>query len=149
MLSDLDLAIYKTVHDFRGGAKALSAHLSVRPGTLQNKADPACETHHLSVSEALAIMLVSGDYRILHALARETQHACIRLSDLSGVTDVDLLSSYATMNKELGDVAAELVEAFADGVIDRAEYRSIREEMFEAINAQLELLKRLEVLAND
>ena len=149
MLSELDMAVYNTVHDFPGGARALATYLSVRPGTLSNKADPACDTHHLNVSEALAIMLVADDYRILHALAVETHHGLIQLSDLTGTSDMELLDAYTRMNKELGDVAAAMGRAFADRILTRTEYGGIRREIFQAINAQLELLRRLEAVIDD
>ena len=149
MLSELDMAVYRTVHDFPGGAKALATYLSVRPGTLSNKADPACDTHHLNLSEALAIMLVSKDFRILRALALETNHGVIQLANLTGVSDMELLDAYTKMNQELGDVAGAMGRAFADRRLTHAEFNEISREMFEAINATLELRRRLEAVIDD
>lgn len=146
MIAELDVAVYNTVHDFEGGPKALANYLSVRPGTLSNKADPACDTHHLNINEALAIMLVSKDFRVLHALAFETNHAVIELTDLSGTSDMALLDAYTNMNRELGDVACAISEGLDDQRLTPAEYKRIHREMYEAFNAQIELLRRLEAL---
>lgn len=149
MLSELDMAVYRTVHDFPGGAKALATYLSVRPGTLSNKADPACDTHHLNLSEALAIMKVSENYRILRALGVETNHGVVQLLNLTGVSDLELLDAYTRMNKELGDVAGAMNRAFEDRKLTRVEFNEITREIFEAINAQLELRRRLEAVIDE
>ena len=149
MLSELDMAVYATVHDFPGGPKALSAYLSVRPGTLSNKADPACDTHHLNINEALAIMLVSRNFRILHALAVETRHGIVQLMDLSGTSDMELLDSYTRMNKKLGDVADAMSRAFEDRRLTRPEFGEIRREIYQVINASLELMRRLEAVIDE
>jgi len=119
------MAVYRTVHDFPGGAKALATYLSVRPGTLSNKADPACDTHHLNLSEALAIMKVSENYRILRALGVETNHGVVQLLNLTGVSDLELLDAYTRMNKELGDVAGAMNRAFEDRKLTRVEFNEI------------------------
>ncbi len=149
MISDLDLAVYNSIHDFKGGAKALATHLSVKPGTLSNKADPSIDTHHLNVSEALAIMLASEDYRILYALAGALHHSCIPLPDYSLVSDVELLNAYTHFHAEVGQTALAINDALKDGRILRAEYRRIRREGLEDIQAFFELLQRLEALIDD
>ena len=149
MLSELDMAVYRTVHDFPGGAKALATYLSVRPGTLSNKADPACDTHHLNLSEALAIMLVSKDFRILHALGMSTNHGLVQLIDMSGTSDMELLDAYSKMNKQQGDMAGAINAAFADRRLTLAEFQGIRHEGYQVINALLELLRRLEAVIDD
>lgn len=146
MMSDLERAAYDTVHEYPGGAPRLAQFLGVRPGTLNNKVDPGCETHHLSVDEALALMLISGDYRILEALSRSTNHLCIRLEHLASVSDLDLLTAYTQLHERLGKVAGAIREAFADGRFERAEYQDIRRLSFDSMNAQFELLRRLERL---
>jgi hypothetical protein len=152
--SDLDLAIYHTVHDYRApdgtrGPRALAPRLGVKPGTLSNKADPACDTHHLNVSEAAAVMLASGDCRILHSLAHLVHHIAIPLGDFSRVADLEVLNAYTELHREIGETAAAINEALRDGKITRPEYEMVRRELYEDARAGFELLTRLEALIDE
>jgi hypothetical protein len=55
LVSPLDEAQYRVVHDFKGGVVALAPLVRMNPGTLSNKVNPSVETHHLTVDEAVAL----------------------------------------------------------------------------------------------
>jgi len=148
--SQLDEARYRVVHEFPGGAVRLAPLVGMRPGTLSNKVNPEVETHHLSVDEAIAIQHAARRADILLAEAALLGHACIPVDEgYQGVCDAELIHYYASMNSELGDVASEIDRALADGRFTRGEFEAVRREMYEAINAQMELLRRLEGLVDD
>ncbi len=149
-MDDLDLAIYQTAHDYPGGVPALAKRLGgCNAGTLQNKVDPAMQGHRLNIYEARAIMLATGDHRILKALADDLGYVLIPVGDRQGTSDVDLLTAYAQLDKERGDVGQRLREALEDGRLTYEEVRRVRREAREEIEALQELLARLEAIAED
>jgi len=153
MISNVDLAIYNTVHNFRRGdyrgATGLAELLGKNPGTFANKANPAMPSHHFTAPELIAIMNQAGEYRILQAIAHACHHSCINLGDFSDVSDMALLDAYAAMHKEIGETAGVIREAIADGKITRDEFNEIDREFMEDIRAMLELRARLQTLAVD
>ena len=60
-----------------------------RPTTLNNKFNPACEDHHLTLSEAMAVTELTGDNAILQAWALARGHTLVALPD-STVTEEEL-----------------------------------------------------------
>ncbi|RZZ90624.1 phage regulatory CII family protein [Pseudoxanthomonas winnipegensis] len=84
-------AAYKTVHEYQGGSVALATRMvrtdeqgnerAMSDAVLRNKVNPNNSTHHLTLEEASEIMGLTGNYRILHALA--AQHGfTLQRSDL-------------------------------------------------------------------
>lgn len=62
-------AAHKTVHAYPGGSESLAPRIAMSAAVLRNKVNPNNSTHHLTLVEASEVMGVTGDYRILHALA--------------------------------------------------------------------------------
>ena len=153
MISNVELAIYNTVHDFRRGecrgAAGLAELLGRNPGTFANKANPAMLNHHFTGPELIAIMNQAQDYRILHAVAHACHHSCIDLGDFCHLSDMALLDAYAHMHSEIGETAGAIRAAIADGEITRQEFNEIDREFMEDIRAMLELRARLQTLAVD
>ena len=149
MSNDLDWAIYHTVHDFKGGARALAAHVAVRAGTLNNKADPACDNHNLTYQEGIAIQLASQDFSIISTEAAILGGTFVHLGSLAFVSDMALLDAWARWHEETGQTAAEVRKALDDGKITRDEFRRIRKEVREDIQREMEFLRRLESLVVD
>lgn len=148
--SQLDEARYRIVHEYPGGAVRLAPLVGMRPGTLSNKVNPEVETHHLSVDEAVAIQHAARRADILLAEAALLGYACTPVDKQpGGGSDVDLLLQYAVINSELGDVAQAMIDALADGRFERHEFETVRREIYEAINAQVELMHRLEAVIDE
>jgi len=153
-MDNIDGAVYALVHQFPGGAPALSAALysqygyRVAPGTLMNKANPDQE-HQLTVREALLIQSIQHKYHLLFAEAHRLNHAAIPLGDFSATSDVELLDTYTRLHKELGALAAAIHEALADGRITGVEFMRIRRKNSDMIRAALEMEQRFEALAED
>lgn len=71
-------AAYHTAHGYPGGIAALAARMGVSVNTLTHKANPNNDTHHLRPDELLAMQYLSGDVRILHAMAAQLGYTCTR-----------------------------------------------------------------------
>lgn len=147
--SNLELAKYDLVHQFRGGAVALAARAGMNAGTLSNKVNPSVETHHLTVDEGVRLQNIAGDFRLLHAEAEALGHVAIRVADWQGVSDTELLDALLLYHQELGETAAALRSALDSGRITRAHCDTVRREAFEDMRALCELLARLEGLVRD
>lgn len=104
-------AAHKTVHAYPGGSESLAPRIGMSPAVLRNKVNPNNVTHHLSLAEAGEIMSVTGDDRILHALAANHGYT---------LQPVDAPSSGSIMTAMLGAAAAkgDLAEILAQSLAD-------------------------------
>ena len=148
-MDDLDHAIYRTVHDYRGGAPALAPLVGMNAGTLTNKADPAMEGHQLSVRQAIAIQHATGSRRIIEAEAALLHGAFVPLGDYSDLTDLELLESYAQWHAAIGRTAEAVRGAVAERRISPEAVRQVRRELYADAARGFEFLARLEALASD
>ena len=64
-------AAAQTVDQYPGGAESLAPRIGMSAGILRNKVNANNTTNHLSLAEANRIMSVTGDFRILQAMAQE------------------------------------------------------------------------------
>lgn len=79
-------AAYITGQEYPGGCLALGPRIGVSGAVLANKLNPNLNSHHLTVAEAMRIMMLSGDTRILHAMATELHHMAIPLPTVAEVS---------------------------------------------------------------
>lgn len=145
-VSNLDAAKYAVVHEYPGGAVALAPLAGMAPGTLSNKVNPAVDTHHLSLSEAVTIQALAGDGRMLEAEAAALGYVAIRLPRAGGGSDVELLNAYAQWTRDIGETAAAIQTAL-DGEITEQSLAAIHREMHEDFARALELFARFRALA--
>lgn len=92
---------------------------------------------------------ITGDLRVLDALAAEVGAVVLRLPVIEALGDAALLDMVLTANDEYGQACAALRDGLADGEIDRDEYARIERETLEAVRGQLELLDRLRGMVVD
>lgn len=143
-------AAYHTVHDYPGGAPSLAPRLGIKsPRVLDNKVNQNCETHHLTLAEAVKLVDFTGDLRILEAMAERVGQLLLPLPQLDLVSDTALLETYTNLFKEVGEFSAVFHDALADGRITRAEIDRMRKEMHDSFRAGEELLARAEALVDD
>jgi len=147
-MNRVDLAMYQTVHDY-GGAEVLSQYLAIRPGTLNNKVDPGCDTHNLTVHEAVALQLATGSRKIVRAEAQALGGVFVQGGNWRGVSDQHLLDAWATLQVSHGETAKTIQRSLDDGMISRKELRDIRHEVFEDFRCAMELYQRLEGLCDE
>jgi len=149
MIDALSDAIYRTVHDGHPrGAVGLAPLVGMKPGTLNNKADPAHDSE-MTLRESIPMMRQTRDYQILATLAAAVDHAVIPLGDFSSASDVELLDKYCDYHAELGQTA-EAVRACLNmqgGRVMARDVRKVQREMIEDMQAGLAFLARLEAIA--
>lgn len=139
-------AFYKTVHDFPGGCEALAVRMGYTAGLLRNKANPNSTTNVMTMDDASRAMDITGNYSVLHALAREHGFVCTKL-DQPVASDVALLDTVTNIWAKLGELGRQVHEAVADGRIDRTEANSIESAAFTAVRPIMELLARVNGMA--
>lgn len=104
-------AAHKTVHAYPGGSESLAPRIAMSAAVLRNKVNPNNSTHHLTLVEASEVMGVTGDFRILHALAGEHGYT---LSKMEGRTSGSLIGALLAAAGAKGDLAGVIAEAMAD-----------------------------------
>lgn len=130
-------AAHKTMLQHPGGSKTLALRIGMVDGTLRNKCNPNCSTHSLSIEEASEIMGVTGDFRMLHALAAEHGFVCTKVDagDEVGSVFHMLLSSRAAD----GTLSSTLQAALSDNKITPNESTRISAAIMVAVRALLDL----------
>lgn len=139
-------AFYKTVHNSPGGCEALAVRMGYTAGLLRNKANPNSTTNVLTMDDASRVMDITGDYEVLHALAREHGFICTKL-DAGKSSDIAVLESVTDIWSKLGGVGTQVHAALADGRIDQHEVKHIEAAIFTAIRPMMDLLTRLNGMA--
>lgn len=83
---------------------------------------------------------VSGDYRILHAMAARLNHVAIGMhTDATGMT----LGKVTALAKEFGDVLAAVNDSVVDGSVSPNDMRVMEKEAGELMSALHGLLANL------
>lgn len=129
-------AAYNTVHDYPGGAEALAPRMGKSAKVLDSKVSRNVSTHHLTLHEAVQIMGLTGDHRMLRAICRHLGYLDpIRAVVYEGIADEQLLELVAAVHSETGDVSRSLVAALADGRVTQREFESFDVQVIEAMTA--------------
>lgn len=115
-------AAHKTVSAYPGGSESLAPRIGMSAAVLRSKANPNCTTHRLALDEADELMGVTGDFRILHALAANHGFTLQRIeSDASS----NVFAAHLAATSGQGDLASVLAAALADGDVSRNEASAI------------------------
>jgi len=115
-------AAYATVHDYPGGSESLAPRLGMSAAVLRGKVNPNNDRNVLSLAEADTIMGVSGDHRMLHALAAEHGYT---LQPIEGDGPGCLMDAVLATSAAKGDLSAVIARALSDGVISPNELADI------------------------
>jgi len=107
-------AAHKTVKEYPGGAEALGIRIGMSGAVLRNKVNPNNTTHHLGWTEASEIMGVTGDDRMLHALAAEHGYVLRRVE---GAASGTVIGAVLAVSKRQGDLAQAVATSLEDGRI--------------------------------
>ena len=143
-------AAYATVHDHPGGASSLAPRYITRsggamsPAVLNSKVDPDKDSHHLTLIEADKLMAFTADHRILHTLAMNHGHVCIKISTDAPASDLAILELVTAVWECNGDVGREVNAALADGRIDQNETERIRKAIYRVQLAMQTMVMRLD-----
>jgi hypothetical protein len=140
-------AFYGTVHGVQGGCEALAVRLGMSPAILRNKANPHALANKPMLDDADRIMGITGDFRILHALAQNHGHLCIQVDESVTASDMAVLELVTQVWSANGEVGAGVNATLADGRVELAEVENVRQAVYRAQKALLELVARLEGMA--
>jgi len=116
-------AAHKTAHGCAGGCDVLAVRMDMKPGVLRNKVNPNSSTHHLTLAEADEMMGLTGDHRILQALAAQHGYALVR-TELPAV-DGSLMSSVLAFLGASGAMSTALNGVLVKGQITKNASREI------------------------
>lgn len=138
-------AAHAVVREYPGGSESLAPRLGMSAAVLRSKVNPNCETHHLRLSEAVAITDITGDVRILRAFAQETGRLVLDApTDADGQpSDMAVLELVAAVWAGQGELGGVVHRALADGVLSAAEFELIKAATTTAQTRLAALLRRL------
>jgi len=140
-------AAYATVHDYPGGASSLAPRMGMPVAVMNSKVNPNTHTHHLSLSEAVRVMAVTGDTRMLRAQCDELGFLPPIPRVVVDVSDMALLESYTQMISRLGEFSRQFHAALSDGRLTTAEVDQLETWMLDFFAAGEELVNRARSIA--
>ena len=137
-------AAYHTVHDYPSGATALAPRLGIKsPAVLNSKVNPNTDTHHITLVEAIKIMVITNDYRILQSMNAQLGKVAIDLPQIPECRDTALTDLVLSFGMQGGDVYTLFKTMMADGRITRGEALDLSKvihklhEILAELNAQV------------
>ena len=140
-------AAHATVHDYPGGSESLAPRIGMRSNILRNKVNHNNETNHLTLSEASKLMALTGDRRILDALAAEQDCVVVPATCNVVVSDMAVLELVAKVWMHNGDVGRAVNDALADGRITKLELEDIKQSIYRVEQAMHTMLSRITGMA--
>lgn len=140
-------AAHLCVHDYPGGSESLAPRLGMSAAVLRNKVNPNNTTHHLTVAEASRIMGITGDRRILHALAAEQGQVVVTPAQADDACDMAVLEAISALWSRNGDLGTAVHTSLADGTLTQAELAQIRAAAYAVQQRMASLLTRLHAMA--
>lgn len=142
-------ALYQTVQSYPGGAKALAIRMGMSGQILSNKVNPNLTNNHPTLAEVDQIMGLTGDYRVLHALAESHGHIAVKVDMPEAMhSSAGILALICRVMSASGGVGESVREALADGSVDAAEIVQIRANVIRSQQALLEMLAQLEKMVS-
>lgn len=127
-------AAHKTVHnDKHGGSTAIAARMGMSSTVLNNKVNPATNSHHLRLDEALTIMEYTNDTSIIQAMAHRLGGVFTRVDDEA--TQASIIMTALSTSACQGDIMSEMQKALEDGRIDCNERDALQTKIQDAMVA--------------
>lgn len=129
------------------GVPALAAKMGMPAGTLYNKLNPHESTHHkLTLQDVIQISAITGDLRVMKALAQTLGCVCFPVPNLNHVSDEALLELINNVGAEGGDFYRAVNVALGRKRPEPRDVASIHKEGLEFIGAIVEAMVRTEGL---
>lgn len=139
-IQDVDDAAYTLAHSFPGGVPALAQRMGMSRNTLQSKVNLNLDTHRLSLRESVQMQAVSGDCRVLHAMAAALDHVALPAPSMD---EGGMGMMLAQVGAEVGDVFREVQRALSDKHVTPNERRKVADQVAKAMSALACILKVL------
>lgn len=140
-------AFHTTVHAAPGGCESLAPRMGMSPAILRNKANLTSNFNKPTLEDIDLAMALTGDYRILDALAGKHGRVCIQIEEGAGANDMAVLEIMTKCWAANGDVGSEVMRALEDGRIDHKEIAAIKDAVLKVNQSMQRLLARLEGMA--
>ena len=140
-------AFHATVHGAPGGCEALAVRLGMSAAILRNKANVHHETNKPMLDDVDRVMAITGDHRVLHALAKNHGYVCVKIDESATASDMAVLELVTQMMTTHGEVGAEIYRTLADGRVDQQELVRVRAAVYGAHKSLEEVLARLDGMA--
>jgi len=136
-------AAHATVHDYKD-TEYLAKEMGLKSAQmLRNKVNVSeTKNHHLTLHEAMLLMKITGNPRILDALASEIGGFFVPLPKEGRSGSLTVVNDISKMSKEFGGLIEEISADIEDGVLTRTEFKRIESEADR-------LRKALTLLMND
>lgn len=138
LLPDVLVAAQELGH--RSNISELARQLGKSPVVMANKLNPDCDTHHLSLGEAVAITELAGDNGILDAWAHLRGKVLVDIP-AGSMNDEELADQVMLIQSVFGQMMQTIYQARADGVIDRLEHSAIERVGTEVAQQVIGLIK--------
>jgi hypothetical protein len=139
-----------TVHDYLGGSESLGPRIGLSAADLRSKLDPGSSTQHLTIAEADRIMELTGDFRMLRALAHQHGFLLVESPD-PGASDSDMerLEQAVGLGVASGELRCGAIGALADSRINEKELRATHAAQYalQAVAAHLAASCRRKTMA--
>lgn len=139
-------AFHQTVHSAPGGCESLAPRMGMSAAILRNKANPNSGTNKPTLDDADRLMGITGDYRVLDALAQNHGFVLTKI-DEQPASDMDVLESVTSIWQRLGDVANEVHKTLEDHRVEPHEVDAVRATVFKAFRPMLQLIERLDAMS--
>ncbi|WP_199052007.1 phage regulatory CII family protein [Aquitalea sp. ASV15] len=122
-------AAHATVHDYKDTDHLAKAIGLKSAQMLRNKVNVSKDkSHHLSLQEAELLMKVTGNSRILDALASEFGGFFVPIPKAGRSGSLTIVNDISKMSKEFGSLIEEISVDIEDGVLTRNEFKRIEGE---------------------
>lgn len=138
-------AAYITGHDHPGGAAALAPRMGMSGAVLSNKLNPNMDSHHLTLAEAMRLMVLTGDVRILNAMAGELHYMAV---PIPAIADDSVMHAMTATVTEFGAYIKAVGDSLDDGRVTKTEVRNIGKELGNLMARAGCLMALLETKAN-
>lgn len=131
----------------REGVQALAGKMGAPAGTLYNKLNPHESSHHkLTLQDVIQMTAITGDLRLLKALANTLGCVCFPVPNLHNVSDEALLELINSVGAEGGDFYRAVNVALGRKRPEPRDICRIHKEGLEFIGAIAEAMARTEGL---
>lgn len=141
------MACYHAVHDYKGGSPVISSLLGTSQQVLNKKLKNA-GSHVLTLEEAMHILRITDDTRILDAICAEAGVIWFTPEDVPTIpNDMDVLGSSTHLMGRTMNLITALQNALDDGEIDsieRAQMNKCALSLQQQLNHFIELSKQFE-----
>lgn len=141
-MSEVLDAAFNLVHDHPGGAASLAPRLGKNPATLCHEVT-GHGTAKLGLETAVKLSVLTGDMRILNAMAAQCGCLVLPLVCHEGEEGEAVMARLGVAAKEFGEFVAEVAADSRDGRISANELKSIEREWGELVSAGQSLVGHL------